>query len=120
VIQLMTDMPDNVVAASAVGKVTGDDYETVLIPLVEQKLDVYDKLRLLYYLGPEFSGYEAEAMWDDAKIGFAHFTSWEKVAVVTDDEWIRRSVKAFGFMMPGEVKLFGTEQLGEAKGWVAE
>lgn len=118
-IDVMKDVPDSVIAITAMGKVTGDDYENVLIPLVEKKLNQYDKLRLLYYFSPEFSGYQAEAMWDDAKIGFKHLTSWEKIAIVTDDEWITRSVKAFGFMMPGEVKLYPTAQLEAAKTWIS-
>lgn len=119
-ITVMDDVPDNVIAITATGKVSGDDYENVLIPLVDQKLQQVDKLRLLYYFSPEFSGYQAEAMWDDAKIGLQHLTSWEKIAVVTDDEWITRAVKAFGFLMPGEVKLFPISQFEIAKSWISE
>ena len=118
-IEMMQDVPDNVLAMTAIGQVTGEDYETVIIPMVEEKLKTHDKLRLLYYISPEFSDYTAAAMWDDAKIGFQHFTNWEKIAVVTDEKWIVRAVKAFGFMMPGEVKLYGNKQLDEAKAWVA-
>ncbi|MCO6450785.1 MAG: STAS/SEC14 domain-containing protein [Caldilineales bacterium] len=119
-LEIMYDVPDNVIAATASGKVSGDDYEKVLIPLVEEKLKKYDKLRLLYNLGSEFSGYEAGAMWDDAKVGFAHLTHWEKIAVVTDDEWITRAIKAFAFLIPGEVKLYGNSQLDEAKIWISQ
>ena len=58
-------------------------------------------------------------MWDDAKVGLKHLTHFEKIAVVTDDKWIVRMVKAFGFMMPGEVSLFSNEQLAEAKAWIS-
>ena len=118
-IELMQDVPKNVVAFSAKGKVTGDDYENVIIPAVESKLKDYDKIRLLYQIGPEYTGYEAEAMWDDAKVGMKHLTHFEKIAIVTDDKWMIRAVKAFGFMIPGEVQLFGNDQLDEAKAWIA-
>ena len=41
-------------------------------------------------------------------------------AIVTDVEWIGKSVRAFGFMAPGEVKVFPPAELGAAKVWVAE
>jgi hypothetical protein len=111
---------DNVVALRATGKVTGDDYETVLIPLIEAKLAAHDKIRMLYQLGPEFTGYEAEAMWDDAKVGLKHLTHFEKIAVVTDVEWVVRLVKAAGFLIPGEVRLFANNELTAAQAWIAQ
>ena len=119
-IELMQDVPENVVAMTAKGKVTGADYENVIIPAVEAKLKDYDKIRLLYQIGPEYTGYEAEAMWDDAKVGMKHLTHFEKVAVVTDDKWLIRAVKAFGFMIPGEVRLFGNAELSAATAWISQ
>jgi hypothetical protein len=84
---------NNIVAIRATGKVTGDDYETVLIPLIETKLKSHAKIRLLFQLGPEFEGYEAGAMWDDTKIGLKHLTNFEKIAIVTDSEWTIRLSK---------------------------
>lgn len=40
--------------------------EQVLIPAIEQLLEQHSKIRLLYVLGSELSGYSAAAMWDDA------------------------------------------------------
>ena len=119
-IELMQDVPENVVALTAKGKVTGDDYENVIIPAIEARLKDYDKIRLLYQIGPEYTGYEAEAMWDDAKVGMKHLTHFEKIAVVTDDTWMIRATKAFGFMIPGEVRLFSNAELAEAKTWISQ
>jgi hypothetical protein len=119
-IELIQDVPDNVIAFKFTGKVTGDDYETVLIPAMEAALEKYDKVRALAQMGPEFSGFEASAMWDDAKVGLKHYTNWEKIALVTDVEWVIHSVKVFGVLVPGEVKLFSNDQLAAALAWVAE
>ena len=111
---------DNVVAIRATGTVTGDDYENMLIPLIEQKLDQHDKIRLLYHLGPEFAGYDAGAMWDDTKIGLEHLTHFEKIAVVTDVDWVIRLVKAAGFLIPGEVRCFANSELAAAQTWISQ
>jgi hypothetical protein len=120
VIELIPNQPDNVVALAAKGKVTGSDYETVIIPAVEAALVDNDKIRLLYYCGPEFTSFDAAAAWDDARVGLMHLTHFEKVAVVTDHDWIKDSVKVFGFMMPGQVKVFSNAQLADAQKWVAQ
>lgn len=79
-----------------------------------------DKIRLPYVLGPEFDGYSAAAMWDDARIGMAHLFTWERIAVVTDNDAYRGLVKGVGFLMPGQVRLFAVAELDDAKAWVAE
>lgn len=119
-IELMQDLPDEVLGFSASGKVTGDDYEQVLIPAVEAKLKAHPKVRLLYHLGAAFEGFEAEALWDDAKVGMHHLNDWERIAVVTDTGWIRGAVKVFGFAMPGRIRTFADGELAQAKDWISE
>jgi hypothetical protein len=118
-IEIIKDLPDHVMGFTAKSKVTGADYETVIIPQVEKKLEKYKKLDLLYHLGDEFSGFEAEAMWDDAKVGLMHLTSWRKIAIVSDVGWLRASAKVFGFVMPAHVKVFCNSELDKAKEWVS-
>lgn len=119
-VEPIPNLPDNVLGFKAIGRVTSEDYETVLIPAVETKLAENEKVRLLYYLGEDFEGFEAGAMWDDAKVGMRHFTAWERIAMVTDIEWIRVSLKIFGFVMPGQVRVFNNEELPSAIQWLSE
>jgi hypothetical protein len=119
-IELKQNVPGNVIAFKFIGQVTGDDYENVLIPAMEAALGKHNKVRALAQLGPDFTGFEAAAMWDDAKVGLKHYTSWEKIALVTDIEWVIQAVKIFGFLVPGEVKRFSNDQLAEALNWVTK
>jgi len=113
-------LPENVLGFSAHGIVSGADYEDVLIPAIEEKLSRFKKVRFLYHLGEDFSGYDAAAMWDDAKIGLKHPLSWERAAVVTDVEWIRVAIRVFGFVIPGEFRIFHNNELSAARDWVCE
>ncbi len=117
-IELLTDLPDNVVGLSASGEVTGDDYENVFIPAVEAALGKHDKIRLLYVLGPEFTGYSGRAMWEDGKVGMGHVTRWERIAVVTDHSWMAHAVNVFGYLIPGQVKSFSVAERAAAIAWV--
>jgi hypothetical protein len=119
-IELQKIADTNIIIVTAKSKITGDDYENIFMPALEEMRETYDKLRLLYILGKEYDGYAAEAMWDDTKVGMKEFTHFEKLGVVTNKKWIRGSIKAFGFLIPGEVKLFGTDQLDEANRWIRE
>lgn len=118
-VELIPGLPDNVIGLEAKGEVVGEDYEKVVIPAVHQRLEAGGKIRLLYVLGPEFQGFTAEAMWDDAKVGMEHPFSWERIAAVTDQDAYRRLFKGIGFLIPGKVKVFSLADLDEAKTWVA-
>jgi hypothetical protein len=118
-IEISSGIPENLLIAVAHGKVTGEDYEKVLIPAIEAILKTHKKVRLLYQLDKDFSGFTAEAMWDDAKLGFGHLTAFEAVAVVTDVHWITDAVKFFGFFLKCPVKAFSNDQLAEARDWAA-
>jgi hypothetical protein len=83
-----------------------EDYENVLIPAVRERLDAHEKIRCVYVLGEEFEGWTLGAMWEDAKLGGGDLRAWEKVAVVTDKDWVGHAVKAFGRMIPGDVRVF--------------
>jgi SpoIIAA-like len=111
-------MPDNVVAFRAKGELSSDDYEKVLMPAVDGALAARHKIRLLYVLGEEFDGLTIGAMWDDTRVGFSHITRWEKIAVVTDKDWIRHSVDIFGYLIPGEVKGFTVAEEADARAWI--
>jgi len=53
-------------------------------------------------------------------LGVARLQAWEKVAVVTDVDWIANATRLFGFTMPRPVKVFSNKKIAEAALWVAE
>jgi hypothetical protein len=119
-IEQIKDLPDNVVGFSAKGVVTAGDYETVIIPAVEARLSKHQKMRFLYHVGEEFSRFDAAAIWEDTKIGLKHLASWERIAVVTDVEWVRVAVQMFSFLLHGRVRVFHNSEMDAARLWVSE
>ena len=57
------------------------------------------------------------------KLGFGallqHHSAFKRIAVVTDMEWVRHTLHALAWMVPGELSLFGLEELDRAKEWAA-
>ncbi|RII30926.1 MAG: hypothetical protein CXR30_03720 [Geobacter sp.] len=119
-IEKIPDLPDNVLGFKAKGTVTERDYETIIIPAVEDLFSRQEKIRFLYHLGEEFTGFEAAAIWDDTKLGMKHLTGWERVAIVSDTEWVRAAIKIFGVVIPGRVRAFHNNEIAEATRWISE
>ena len=119
-IRVMDDLPENVVGFEAFGKVTADDYESVVLPAVDHARKSDGGLRVLYVLGDGFEGFEAEAALDDMKMGLHNWSAFERIAMVTDENSYRVMSKAFGFLMHGEVRVFPTSESSEAKTWVSQ
>jgi hypothetical protein len=117
VIRTMPGMPAGVIGLEAVGRVSDQDYEQVLVPAVSSALERGD-VRLLYVLGSEFDSYSAGAVWADTKLFAGHPRGWKKVAVVSDADWLENSVKAFGWLMPGKVRVFETDDVDDALEWL--
>ena len=115
---LIPNLPANVVGLVASQHITADDYECVAIPAVEAALRKHERIRMLYQVPEDFDGFAPGAVWDDVKMGMGHFTAWEKIAVVTDVEWIRRSTRFFAVLMPCPVKLFANAEMAEAMRWI--
>jgi hypothetical protein len=118
-IRLIDNLPDSVLGIEAVGRVEASDYETVLDPAVTAQLERGDGLRLLYVLGEEFEGYAPGAALEDAKLGIGKWSSWERVAVVTDREWLHDALRMLGWMFPGDVRAFRLAEREAAVAWVA-
>lgn len=119
-IENIQGLPGNVLGLTAKGRVTANDYESVVVPTVEELFKRYPKNRFLYHLGDQCSGFESEAVWDDIKLGLKHFSGWERLAIVSDVEWIRSAIRIFGLVMPGDVRVFHNNELDEAKHWITE
>lgn len=117
-IESIDSFPDNVVAVIAKGQVTKQDYEKVLIPKVEAALKRHERISLYYELGAEFSGVDSGAAWEDIKVGVEHLTRWERMAVVTDVDWIRHLMSAFRVFMPGRLRVFPTAKTADARAWI--
>jgi SpoIIAA-like len=117
-IELLQGFPKSVVALKCRGHVTKADYESVLIPTVKKALKENDKVRLYYEIGHDFEGIDPGAVWEDFKVGMEHFTRWERIAVVTDVDWIKHTMGIFRFVMPGDMKVFPTTSAAEARAWI--
>ena len=118
-IEQLKTFPENVLAFVCKERVTKADYDSVLIPAVIAALKGEGKVRLYYETAGDFVGIDPGAIWEDFKVGIEHLSRWERVAVVTDVEWIKQTMRLFGFLMPGAMKSFPSSEVDKARAWIS-
>src|ERR1700742_3067535 len=121
-VERIEEMPAGTVGFKVLAELNADDYRDQIEPALAEAAGE-GEVRLLFEIDAGF-GMDAGAVIEDAKtglkLGLGHMKAWKRTAIVTDVEWIRKAIKAFGFMAPGELRVFGPEELGAGKVWVAE
>ena len=113
-LEMIPELPDNVVGIVAKGRVTREECSGVLRDAMEDSLRRHDKVRLYYEIGSRFPG----AGWDDLEIGLDSMPQWERVAVVTDTGWVRHTVNALRFLLPSDIRVFTSFQADEGRAWI--
>jgi hypothetical protein len=119
-IERIDDVPAGVIGVRASGKLTKDEYETVLEPALNEAAES-GEARVLFVL-PDFDGLEPEAWLEDMKTGLGvelmNRAAWKKLAVVSGVDWIAKAMRLFAWAVPGELAVFEMDELDKAKEWV--
>ncbi len=119
-LRAITDMPAGTFGFEAIGEVEDDDWEETVEPVLRQEIAAGRDVRLLYLIGPEAHEIEGDAMSADTGFRARHATSFERVAVVSDEDWMRPAMRALSFLLPGKARAFRVRDLAAAKTWLAE
>ncbi|HSS81248.1 MAG TPA: STAS/SEC14 domain-containing protein [Gaiellaceae bacterium] len=107
----------------ATGTISSDEYRELMKPIYAA-LERGEKLNIYFELAEDFHGLDLGALWQDLRaagsVGLKHRSSWQRMAVVTDKDWIRHGAAVAGWLAPGELRLFDTGESAAAKAWVAD
>ena len=117
-LELISNLPDKVLAITATGQVTSDDYRTVVTPAVNSKRAVHSNLRLLYHVPPEFKKFTTTALWDDVQIGLYCLHDFERVAIVTDVDWLKTLASELQLENSIEIRVFAHTEFDKAHDWI--
>jgi len=120
-IEVLTDMPDGVTGIRVSGRISSEDFRTFK-PTME-KLGQSGEIRLVEIIAPDYQGFGPGGLAADLKMGFGallqHHSAFKRIAVVSDKDWVRHTMHALGWMVPGELAVFGLDELDKAKEWAA-
>ena len=117
-ILIKEDLPHGVISMEGVGQVTRADYQDVIRPELERAFAHGEKIRFLYILGRNFTGFEPAALLDDAKLGIKHLGDFDRIAVVCDVRWVQQVVRLISYATPCPVKTFSVDDEDIALQWI--
>lgn len=117
-IRRIEDVPANMVAFRSSGEVTADDF----IPVREAVARLVEQTGTLNYmlvLDNSPADFTIGAWLQDALLGLKHLTRWNRAAIVSDSETVRKFTDVFSKLMPGEFRGFEKEEYAEAVTWTS-
>jgi hypothetical protein len=120
-IEVLLDMPEGVTGVRVSGRLSGDDLREFK-PSMEE-LSKTGEIRIVEVVAPDYEGFGPGGLIEDLTLGFGaliqHHSAFKRIAVVSDKEWVVHALHAFAWMVPGELELFGLDELERAKKWAA-
>ena len=121
-IQVLADMPEGVTGIEVSGRVSGDDLKAFQ-PTMDGLLKAGGDIRIVEVIDSDYEGFGRGGLVEDLKLGlgtlFSRHSSFKRVAVVSDKEWVVHTIHLVGWLVPGEVAVFGLDELDAAKQWAA-
>ena len=120
-IELLPDMPAGVTGIRVSGRVRGDDLRDFR-PTMDE-LAKSGEIRIVEVIAPDYEGFGPGGLAEDLKLGLGalihHHSAFKRIAVVSDKDWVAHALHAFAWMVPGELALFGLDEVDRAAEWAA-
>jgi hypothetical protein len=120
-IEVLPDMPPGVTGIRVSGRVSGKELRHFK-PVMEKLSDSGD-IRIVEVIASDYEGFGPGGFVEDLKLGFGalfqHYSDFNRIAVVSDKAWVAHTLHALAWMIPGELALFGLDELEQAKKWAA-
>ena len=120
-IDVLTDVPKGVTGFRVSGRLSGDDLRGFRPALDELKQS--GEIRIVEIIDSDYAGLSAGGLAEDLKMGLGlmleHHSAFKRIAIVSDKEWVGHAVHAMAWMVPGDLAVFGLDELDKAKEWAA-
>jgi hypothetical protein len=120
-IEILPAMPSGVTGIRVSGRVSGDDLREFEPTMKE--LSHAGEIRIVEVIADDYEGFGPGGLVEDVKLGFGFLlhehSAFKRVAVVSDKEWVAHTLHAFAWLVPGELKIFGLDELDAAADWAA-
>jgi hypothetical protein len=119
-LKLINDLPPHIIGIHAFADVSAAEYESMLIPLLDNQLKTNKNICFILILETDIKNFEAGAWCGSVKLGFKYFFKWKRVAVVSDQKGVHGYSDLFKYIIPGKYRTFPLDELDKALRWVAE
>lgn len=120
-IELLADVPEGVTGIRVSGRLSGEELRAIK-PAITEQMKSGSEIRIVEVIDG-YSGFGPGGLLEDLKLGLGtvlpHHASFKRIAIVTDTDWITHTLHALAWIVPGEMKVFGLDEIEAAKQWAA-
>ncbi|HTY32168.1 STAS/SEC14 domain-containing protein [Mycobacterium sp.] len=120
-IELLPDMPPGVTGIRVSGRLRGDELRRFR-PEMEEMLKA-GEVRIVEVIASDYEGFGPGGFAEDIKLGLgmvlSHHSAFKRIAIVSDKDWVGHVLHALAWMIPGDVAVFGLDELDRAAEWAA-
>lgn len=109
------DVKDNQISVTVMGQFTLDDYRE-FEQAVCYGIQFQGTVNVLFDLRDMLS-YSVDVAWEELKFSREHKNDFDRVAILTGDQWVAWSMWINRLFMSAEIRLFDELELAQA--WVA-
>ena len=116
-VEIVLTRADRVIGFRVDGQIQTADFDRIS-DIVEEKLKSHQKLRM-YAEIKSLKGMSLEAFLKDLKFSIKHHERFEKAAIVSDKDWLRKIVAVEDKLLNGiEMKSFTFSEEQDAMAWI--
>lgn len=120
-IEMLPDMPEGVTGIRVSGRLGGDELRAIE-PSLQERLKA-GEVRIVEVIASDYEGFGPGGLIEDLKLGFGtvlpHHSAFKRIAIVSDMDWVAHVLHALAWLVPGELAVFGLDELERAKQWAA-
>ena len=115
----LKDTPNTMVGFRVSGEDTQDEFYKIVLPAVQELILRTGKLNCLFILDQP-ADFSFGTWLQNSMIETNNTDKWNRVAIVTASGSSIQMGKVFHTIVPGELKIFSNDEVGEAIVWVSE
>jgi hypothetical protein len=118
-VTLLPGYPAHVAAYRAKGRVDAREYESVVMKRVNRVARRYGRVNFLVRMETDIGNYSFASFLKYLVISFKHFSKWERMAIVTDEKWVREVYSLLSPLVHGEIRAYKLSEYEAARRWVS-
>jgi len=119
-IKELRNIPNTMVGFVVSDEVTKEDFDSVVLPAVQELVQRTNKLNYLLVVDTSLKNFQLGAWLRDAMLGLNNIDTWNRASIVSDSEGIKWLTELFSKVVPGQFKGFEHNDFDKAIKWASE
>jgi SpoIIAA-like len=118
-IKQIKGLDENVAAFRVTGEVTRENYDDVILPVVDDIKNKYDHFNFLLIIDTSVKNYTTGAWFEDFLMSLKNITRFRRMALVSDSGFVDKLTHFVNVFAPGQYKSFHLNEEAEAMKWIS-